>query len=120
MESYNDHYESYDSLPSGLLVAVMSKEPTHVTSSRDPALRNHCLCYSPVQVTSGSTGFPLSFFLSFLLQRSLSTSDCSGFSTLSVGDRVAAGSSSACVLVDIVTSYVIYSFMQRTMITSRM
>jgi hypothetical protein len=52
MESYDEHHVSYDSLPYGLLVAVVTKKPAHVTNPRYPALCTHRLLRSPVQVYS--------------------------------------------------------------------
>ena len=50
MESYDDHYVSYDSLPYGLLAAEVTKEPDHVTNPHNPALWTHCLRRSQIQV----------------------------------------------------------------------
>ena len=50
MESYDDHYVSYDSLPYGLLAAEVTKEPVHVTNPHDPALWTHCLRRPQIQV----------------------------------------------------------------------
>ena len=50
MESYDDHYVSYDSLPYGLLAAEVTKEPAHVTYPHEPALWTHCLLSPQFQI----------------------------------------------------------------------
>ena len=50
MESYDDHYVSYDSLPYGLLAAEVTKKPAHVTNPHDPSLWTHCLRRPQIQV----------------------------------------------------------------------
>ena len=50
MESYDDLYVSYDSVPYGLLAAEVTKKPAHVTNPHDPAQCTHCLRRPQIQV----------------------------------------------------------------------
>ena len=49
MESYDDHYLNYDSLPYGF-AAEVTMEPAHVINPRDPALWTHYLLRPQIQV----------------------------------------------------------------------
>jgi hypothetical protein len=50
MESYDDYYVSYDSLPYRLLAVELTKEPAHVKNPRDPALWTLCLRRPQIKV----------------------------------------------------------------------
>ena len=104
MESYDDQYVSYDPLPYGLLAAEVTKEPAHVTNPHDPALWTHRLRRPQIQVHLLRDPQVLHYHSSLPYaydahsQRLIVAN-----SLLSVDDRVAVRSSSAYVLVDVVT-----------------